>query len=388
MMHIDDNWQTARAQALELIIGGALHPDAWKTFLDHVCDVVGGASAALAIRSKHSKLELIDPVAATWPDDAIEAYMDHPREKDPVIIELTEAMFRSRNGSAFVTQELVDDGQYRKTSFYNEFAVKYDIPYLAGVAFDVGSEHFGTLMIYREDRACVVEVRERQFLESLISSLQMGLETRRRIRGASVAHGVLARLKTPVVALDESGHIDYANPAAETLLQHEDAVSVSGGRLCTNSPAITRELQAMCANAVRGNILKHGRELFLPRPDGQHPLRLLVLPLSYKLSDSLWGGDIPVAVFFFDSEQSEEAQDLIPILCALYGCTRAEAKNAILYAGGPTAVEVADMLGVKPETVKTHLKQVFQKLGVKNKSELAQRIQKLRDPVRRYNTVG
>ncbi len=162
-------------------------------------------------------------------------------------------------------------------------------------------------------------------------------------------------------------------------------MSVSQGRICTSDPSTTRELQELCSNAVRGDILKQGRELLLRRSNGEPPLRLLVLPLSCSLSDSLWGGDIPVAVFFFDAVRGDgdKRQDVTPILCNSYKCTLAEARNAMLYADGATAVQVGDMVGIDPETVKTHLKHARRKLGVKNKAELAQLIQTLRSPVRR-----
>jgi DNA-binding CsgD family transcriptional regulator len=377
----DNEWHAHRAEALDLVLEATLRPEAWNDFISHVCKVVGATSGAIAIRSASQTLELIDPVAATWPDEAVEAYLTYPREKDPVVVDLAVGMFALRNGRSFITQEMLDNKVYRETPFFREFARKFEIAYLAGVSVDVGSDHFGTLMIYREDGSRVFNRRERGFLESLAKPLRIGLETRRRFKGDTVAHGVLARLAIPVVTLDERGRVDYANEAAEQLFRCGDIASMSGGRIRTRRPDTTEALQALCLDAVRGDIPRQGRELFLDRSDGKPPLRLLILPLSYKVSDSLWGGEVPAAIFLFDTQEEAESPDVSIRIRQTYGCTETEARIAVLYADGATGGEIAGQLRVSTETIKTHLKRIFLKTRVKNKAELAKLIQKLRSPL-------
>jgi DNA-binding CsgD family transcriptional regulator len=381
-MMSDNNWHAHREKALDLILESTLRPEAWNGFISHVCEVVGATSGAIAIRSSKPMLELIDPVAATWPDDAVEAYLTYPREHDPVVVDLAVGMFALRNGKSFITQELLDDRAYRQTPFFNDFASKFDIAYLTGVSLDVGADHFGTLMIYREDGSPTFDQHERRFLESLVKPLRIGLETRRRLKGTMVAHGLLARLAVPVVTLDERGRVDYSNEAAAQLFQSGDIVSIHGGRIRTRRPDTTQKLQALCLDAVRGDISPQGHELFLDRPDGAPPLRLLFLPLSHKLSDSLWGGEVPAAIFFFDAQEEPTPPDVCPLLRQTFGCTETEARVAVLYAGGATGRQTAKQLGVGPETIKSHLKKIFDKTGVKNKAELVALIQKLGSPLR------
>ncbi len=381
-MMSENDWHAHRAEALDLILEATLRPEAWNDFISHVCKVVGATSGAMAIRSSKPMLELIDPVAATWPDEAVEAYLSHPREQDPVIVDLTMGMFALRNGKSFITQELLDDRAYRQTPFFNDFASKFDIAYLTGVSVDVGSDHFGTLMIYREDGSSIFGQHERRFLESLVKPLRIGLETRRRLKGTTVAHGLLARLAIPVVTLDERGRVDYSNQTAEQLFQRGGIVSIHGGRLRTNRPDTTHKLQTLCLDAVRGDIPPHGQELFLERPDGAPALRLLFLPLSHQLSDSLWGGEVPAAIFFFDAQEEPTPPDVCPILRQTFGCSEAEATVAVLYAQGLTRTEIAGQCRKSSETVKDQLRDVFRKTGVKNKAELVALIQKLGSPLR------
>lgn len=383
----DEHLQRARADALELILEAILDPRAWDGFLDHLCQMLGGTSGALAIRSRAPGIELIDPVAANWPVGAVEAYLSYPRESDPMVVELAIGMFQACDRSAFVTQNLVDEGLFCRSAFFNEFANEFGMPYLAGISFNVGASHFGTLQIFRESGACTFDTSELRFLESLRRSLQVGLDARLRLKGASVAQGVLSRLDIPVIVLGQRAQVDYANPAAERLLRRGDSVRVSRGRLRTDNTKTTAALQALCLNAVSGHISRQGSELLLQRRSGRCPLRLLVLPLAFALSDSLWGGDLPVAILFFDADEHDYGDappDVEQILRTSYGCTAAEARNAILYAGGATASEVARGFGVSIDTVKTHLKSARRKTGTKNKAELAQLIQSLNPPLKRW----
>lgn len=381
-MASENEWHVQREAALDLILEATLRPEAWNDFIGHVCKVVGANSGAIAIRSSKPALELIDPVAATWPDEAVEAYLAHPREADPVAIDLTLSMFAVRNGKSFITQELLDDDAYRQTPFFHDFASKFDITYMTGVSLDVGADHFGTLMLYREDGSPVFGQHERRFMESLIKPLRIGLETRRRLKGTMVAHGVLSRLAIPVVTLDECGRVDYMNQAADELFRRGDIVSIAGGRIRTNRPDTTKVLQTICREAVRGDISRQGRELFLERAGGSPPLRLSILPLSHRLSDSLWGGDVPAAIFFFDAQEDTPPADVSTRLRQSYGCTETEAKIAMRYADGAFKRKIAEQLDISVETVKTHLKRVFEKTRVENKAELAKLIQKLGSPVR------
>jgi DNA-binding CsgD family transcriptional regulator/PAS domain-containing protein len=379
----DNDWRVQREVALELILEATLRQEAWNDFIGHVCKVVGANSGAIAIRSSEPALELIDPVAATWPGEVVEAYITDPREADPMVVDLAVSMFALRNGKSFITQELVDDHAYRQTPFFHEFASKFDIAYLAGVSMDIGAHHFGTLMVYREDASPTFSQDARRFLESLARPLQIGLDTRRRLKGNMVAHGVLSRLTTAVVTLDERGRVDYANHAAEELFRHGDAVSITAGRIRTRKPDTTAALRAMCLDAVRGDVPRQGRELFLPRVSGAPPLRALILPLSHRLLDSLWGGEVPAAIFFFDVQEEDTAPDASIQLRRAHGCTETEALVAVLYADGATSTQIAETLEVSRETIKTHLKRVFLKTQVRSKAELVKLTQRLRSPLRR-----
>jgi DNA-binding CsgD family transcriptional regulator len=56
------------------------------------------------------------------------------------------------------------------------------------------------------------------------------------------------------------------------------------------------------------------------------------------------------------------------------GLTTREREVALLVADGLRSREVAERLGIASQTVKSHLKTIFDKLGVRNRVELARRL--------------
>jgi DNA-binding CsgD family transcriptional regulator len=57
-------------------------------------------------------------------------------------------------------------------------------------------------------------------------------------------------------------------------------------------------------------------------------------------------------------------------LGTLYGLTPAEARVAALLARGRTVSEICALLGVSPNTVRTHLKRVLQKTQTRTQAQL------------------
>ena len=69
------------------------------------------------------------------------------------------------------------------------------------------------------------------------------------------------------------------------------------------------------------------------------------------------------------SRQSESSH--VARCSARFDLTAAQARLALFLAEGGTITEYASAMGVKISTVRTHLKSIFAKTGVKRQTELA-----------------
>jgi DNA-binding CsgD family transcriptional regulator len=83
----------------------------------------------------------------------------------------------------------------------------------------------------------------------------------------------------------------------------------------------------------------------------------------------LWREGVPTAV------PPMPGDGLAPAPAAADGLTQREREVALLVADGLRSREVAERLGIASQTVKSHLKTIFDKLGVRNRVELARRLE-------------
>jgi DNA-binding CsgD family transcriptional regulator len=84
----------------------------------------------------------------------------------------------------------------------------------------------------------------------------------------------------------------------------------------------------------------------------------------------LWREGVPTAVPTAPGDGA-----LQPAAAAADGLTQREREVALLVADGLRSREVAERLGIASQTVKSHLKTIFDKLGVRNRVELARRLE-------------
>ncbi len=81
----------------------------------------------------------------------------------------------------------------------------------------------------------------------------------------------------------------------------------------------------------------------------------------------LWREGVPTVV--------PSPGDVVRSPAAADGLTQREREVALLVADGLRSREVAERLGIASQTVKSHLKTIFDKLGVRNRVELARRLE-------------
>lgn len=72
---------------------------------------------------------------------------------------------------------------------------------------------------------------------------------------------------------------------------------------------------------------------------------------------------------------ASEGEPVASLPPAADGLTQREREVALLVADGLRSREVAERLGIASQTVKSHLKTIFDKLGVRNRVELARRLE-------------
>ena len=104
----------------------------------------------------------------------------------------------------------------------------------------------------------------------------------------------------------------------------------------------------------------------VPRPSCRRPLALVVSPTRNAASP--FGRSHAVCVSFADPERAPEAD--ADLIARLYGLTAREAAVAALLLQGRSPSDAADELAMTDNTARTHIRHVFDKIGVERLSDL------------------
>jgi DNA-binding NarL/FixJ family response regulator len=110
---------------------------------------------------------------------------------------------------------------------------------------------------------------------------------------------------------------------------------------------------------------------------------VLVCPLRGTIRDKISRLGEPgaaVALFVKDPALGDEAQ-LSDMLMQFYQLTSAETRVATMFAVGFGTVGASQHLAVSENTVKTHAKRIYEKMGLKGHGELVQLFGRLAVPI-------
>jgi DNA-binding CsgD family transcriptional regulator len=155
--------------------------------------------------------------------------------------------------------------------------------------------------------------------------------------------------------------------AAAVLVQDRlNPVAASpGGQVLLNT-----EEWARLTSAVRLN-LRQGRTpgiFCVPRQPGNTAWLVCLTPMLDPVTGS--NGSNLLLVFDLDEKPAFE----LPALRAAFRLTKAEARLVEQLLQGRTPVEAAEALGVTIHTVRTYLKRLYVKLGVKSQAMLVRKL--------------
>jgi DNA-binding CsgD family transcriptional regulator len=180
---------------------------------------------------------------------------------------------------------------------------------------------------------------------------------------------VLDRLSVGIVLLDRAAKVVLANATARAMTADDGPLRLRNSILTAASATHSQRLDRLIQAALRHVPVA---TMSVPHP---HDGRLMtVLASSIRSRDvdrfgSFGARDVAAMLFIVDPARPLD----IPTewIMNAYGLTMAEARVALCAASGASVPETAHRLNISPNTVKTHLRRVFAKTGVRRQAELA-----------------
>ena len=171
-----------------------------------------------------------------------------------------------------------------------------------------------------------------------------------------------------VMVCDANGRVRMANRAALAIVAKRQTLVLRDGRvraLRRSDDARLREALADMAATLPASRASREIALSIPCATGAAPLGVLVLA-AMEDEPLTAPGDVLVLLNERDTKVS-----LVPeLLVASYGFTRREAFVAAEIANGFTVQETAERLNIAEQTVRKHLRKLFEKTNTNRQAEL------------------
>ncbi len=197
-------------------------------------------------------------------------------------------------------------------------------------------------------------------------------------------------MPTAILIVDAERRPLSANAAARALLDERRGVELERGCVRFVDPdferAFVARVDGFAASPPPPDGVREACLVCRGRSNGAPPFYVLLSPLDPIASDV---GCAAVVVTFVDGARAQPSLDALAVSRSL-GLSAAEARVAIGIAGGDTPDDVARAHGVGLSTVRTQLKSIYRKLGVRRQAELALRLvcDPSLDPARELVVVG
>jgi DNA-binding CsgD family transcriptional regulator len=189
-----------------------------------------------------------------------------------------------------------------------------------------------------------------------VTRLGTALELERR-----ASQDMFDRLPVAAALINARARIVWMNEPCQKLVAEADGFAIGKDGLEAATPAETRQLRQAVARALQTAQATRstGADVVsLSRPSGGRALSALVFPIPVR-GKQVFGSDACVGVFVSDPER--RVQLPVDTLRRLYGLTPAEARLTVVLARGTRLRAAADELGIRINTARHHLKQIFVK---------------------------
>jgi len=310
------------------------------------------------------------------PTHTVPDYVEYWSASDPWMAGAAEKEICVRTGECGIGRELCDWDDLGKLDYFHEFAAPTGVKGLLGMMVDDGTQPFAAPLtvigLYRRPGLEEFSYQDKRVFESVHKPLQLALHAHwalgRSTEAGRTSLGLLDVLPKPLMVLSHGGEVLYANAAGAALLSQNDWAGTHNGKLVRlgrlDAEAVTASLQQVRMGLLQTHLLwKRGAD------DLGASATARLVPLEESNACRLaW--PTAVALLMIDEPQDDHQARRLEQIARQYGLTDAEMRVIAALAEGARPSEFAERHCVSIHTVRTHLRNIFDKTGLRRQSDL------------------
>ena len=283
-------------------------------------------------------------------------------------------------GNVILDHDLLTREQLLESKYYKEYLVREDMTQLmTTVIFGADSMSGVPVTIcsfWRGINDAVYTEQDRARLKLLVPHFSRSLGVMQRLRSAELTVATtlaaLDRLPSGVLLIDAQGYVTFANRTAQRMLEDGEGLHLRKlpgaaglGRLVAGNSSVCQAINTAIGATLSNDpyATPHfSKAVSVPQTSGlaSYTLQFSALGNHHEYNT---GSNAPAAIIFIaDGRHRVEIDPAV--LHSAYGLTPAEARVAVMLLECATLQDAADQLKVGEATVRSHVKQIYAKLGV------------------------
>ena len=271
-----------------------------------------------------------------------------------------------------IASEIISDEEWQNCAFYKDYleeASAVDPGRILGVNVTTAAGTMTRLRLHRDLHRPPFGAHEKALLAELVPHLRQAMslsaDVNRTESERQLYEEALNRLHVGTIVLDETGRLFRANSTARAILNRSDGVRLSDGQLHGCYAADSRELRRLLAESQGrpGAIFATS----LSRPSGARKLGVIVRSIP-QIEESEGKARPAWAVFFRDPDIRASLE--CDVVRQVFGFTPAETLLSTELVNGRSLDEAAEVIGIRRNTARSHLRSIFVKADVTRQSEL------------------
>jgi DNA-binding CsgD family transcriptional regulator len=368
---------------IDSVYAATTAPERWSAFLDRVSRVYSGPAALRIGHGADIRKHQIS--AATFDPAFLQSYAMHYGEVCP----FTKRDATEQTPTLIVEEGLMPLREVERTEFYADWMRPQGLKRALRARVEPSADRTIDLLILRSEQVGEFQAVEQSVLSDLLPHVRRAAEIARRLgtleTHISASLHAFDRLGVGVALVTATRRVVFTNGIADRLLAAGDGITAIRGRLMASAHVQDRLDAALAAATGFGRNLR-GRTasvLAVARSAAAAPLSVSVAPLDEREQPFFIVEPLALVVIGAPELSSPVTEET---LRACYDFTPAEARMVAALCAGETLSSYAALSRTSLNTVKTHLKAVFEKTGESRQADLVRAI--ATNPILRLHPSG